>query len=159
MPIDLNNWWQIAIGGGLFVGGLLLGLVLSYAGDRTRARVRKLENELSEEREQRAAYQDAVGKHFGQTSDLFRDLTHQYTSLYAHLAEGARELCADRIPALGEGFGMPGLQAGAPTESGDPPEGEAEAELPKAEADESAPPESTRERCRDRTSIPGGSAS
>jgi uncharacterized membrane-anchored protein YhcB (DUF1043 family) len=117
MALELGNWELIALGGALFASGLVVGLLISYAGDRVRARVRVLERELADQREQNAAYQDAVGKHFGQTSDLFRDLTHQYTSLYAHLAEGARELCADRIPALGRGFGLPGLEADVSEES------------------------------------------
>ena len=46
-------------------------------------------------------------KHFERTSELFRDLTEQYTALYAHLAEGARELCAEGGPALGRGLNDP----------------------------------------------------
>lgn len=102
---------ELAIGAGLFVAGIALGALASGAG-RARARLLALERELASEREQRAAYEDAVAKHFGRTSDLFRDLTRQYTSLYAHLAEGARDLCAERLP-LGRGFEATPLQAGA----------------------------------------------
>jgi uncharacterized membrane-anchored protein YhcB (DUF1043 family) len=132
MEFGVENWMQIAIGGGLFVAGLIVGLLAGRAGDRTRSRLREVEAELDQEREQSAAYRDAVGKHFDQTSDLFRDLTHQYTSLYAHLAEGARDLCGDRMPALARGFGEPLLQAGtSPAE--EPPVDE---ELPEPTPEE-----------------------
>jgi hypothetical protein len=123
MDLELGSGAQIAIGGGLFVAGLLLGVVLARVGNRTRARLRALEEELREEREEASAYKESVAKHFDQTSDLFRDLTHQYTSLYAHLAEGARDLCAERMPALGRGFGGPLLHPGA-SEADTPPERE-----------------------------------
>ncbi len=119
---------ELAIGAGLLVAGIALGALASGAG-RVRERLRALERELALERERHAVYQDEVAKHFGRTSDLFRDLTRQYTSLYAHLAEGARDLCADRLPALGRGFGATPLQAGsqpadpvAETEAGEAPE-------------------------------------
>lgn len=119
---------ELAIGVGLFVAGIALGALASGAG-RVRSRLQLLERELAVERERHAAYQDDVAKHFGRTSDLFRDLTRQYTSLYAHLAEGARELAADRLPSLGRGFGAAPLTAGnepadpvADTEAGEAPE-------------------------------------
>ncbi len=144
MGFGLDSWTQIAIGGGLFVAGLIFGLVAGRLGDRTRARLRDVEQALNEEREQSATYRDAVGKHFDQTSDLFRDLTHQYTSLYAHLAEGARELCADRLPALGRGFGEPLLQAEGSAAEGYPSDEdplESEPPFPDAPIEERPEPE------------------
>jgi uncharacterized membrane-anchored protein YhcB (DUF1043 family) len=95
--------WGVVVGSALFAGGLVLGLVLN-GSPLASGRLRRLEQELREERERSAGYRESVAKHFGATSDLFRDLTRQYTGLYAHLAEGARELCPDRIPELGHGF-------------------------------------------------------
>ena len=112
---------QLAIAFGLLVGGLAAGLALGRGGSRARARIRELELELRQAREEQAAYRDQVGKHFSGTSDLFRDLTHQYTALYAHLAEGARDLCPDQVPALGRGMGAPPLMAG-PTQEPPGPE-------------------------------------
>ena len=75
-----------------------------------------------------------MGKHFSGTSDLFRDLTHQYTTLYAHLAEGARELCPDQVPSLGHGMGEPPLVAALTREPRAPGPAEHE-ELPPSETE------------------------
>ena len=108
--------WGVVVGAGLFAGGLVCGLLLAEGG-RANGRLRRLERELAEERERAAAYRDSVATHFGGTSDLFRDLTQQYSSLYAHLAEGARELCPDHAPELGNGFASPALPPAAPGEA------------------------------------------
>jgi len=63
-----------------------------------------LRAELDQARERLASYQDQVEKHFGQTSELFGDLTRQYSAVWDHLAEGARELCSEHSPAIGRGF-------------------------------------------------------
>ncbi len=102
--------WGVVVGLALFAGGLVLGLILSGTA-LVSSRVRRLELELREERERSAAYRDGVVQHFEATSDLFRDLTRQYSGLYAHLAEGARELCPERVPELGRGDGFPALAA------------------------------------------------
>ncbi len=95
--------WGVVAGGLLFASGAALGVLAAGMGLRG-GRVRQLGRELREERERAAGYRDSVAKHFGDTSDRFRDLTREYTALYAHLAEGARELCAERVPQLGRGF-------------------------------------------------------
>ena len=112
---------------GMFLIGLGTGVFLRRGGVRTaRAEAERLAVELGRARTQLAdaetqlraargeleSQRAAVAKHFERTSDLFRDLTHQYTALYAHLAEGARELCPDRRIPLGGGFGGPLLGAG-----------------------------------------------
>lgn len=112
---------------GMFLIGLGSGVFLRRGGVRTaRAEAERLAAELGQvrgeladaEAQLRAARGElesqraAVAKHFERTSDLFRDLTHQYTALYAHLAEGARELCPDRRIPLGGGFGGPLIGAG-----------------------------------------------
>jgi uncharacterized membrane-anchored protein YhcB (DUF1043 family) len=138
---------------GTFLVGLGLGIFLRRGSGEVRARAERLEDELSEltaafERtrgeletaeeqardahRQLAAEKNAVAKHFEQTSDLFRDLTRQYTSLYAHLAEGARELCPDSMIPIGVGFESP-LLAGGARDSGAPRETESE-EPEEAEA-------------------------
>ncbi len=105
---------EIALGAALLVAGALLGRQTARPDEGLRTRVRELEELLFEEREQRSSYEVAVAKHFGQTSDLFRDLTHQYTALYAHLAEGSRELVASRHAELAAGFDEPGLLVPSP---------------------------------------------
>jgi uncharacterized membrane-anchored protein YhcB (DUF1043 family) len=104
---------------GVFLIGLGAGVFLRRGGVRTaRAEAERLSLDLGLTRTQLAAAEEtvratrqelesqrsAVAKHFERTSDLFRDLTRQYTALYAHLAEGARELCPEQRIAIASGF-------------------------------------------------------
>lgn len=96
-----------------FAAGLAAGAWLSRADRGVRQRVVELEAECERLAARLQSERDAVAKHFDRTSDLFRDLTRDYTALYAHLAEGARDLCPDRVPEIGRGGGeLPGLGAG-----------------------------------------------
>ncbi len=120
MDFDLTQPSSALIVGALFVAGVLLGIFATRAGRQARARIRELEDQIDRVQEEYTAYRSGVAKHFDQTSDLFRELTHQYTSLYAHLAEGARDLCGDLLPAGGRGFGAPILTPSAEA-TGDEP--------------------------------------
>ncbi len=104
MGLENADLMQIVLGLALFVLGVVVGLLAARGGEGARAQARRLEEELAEVRERLAGYEDQVAKHFAQTSELFRDLTRQYTAVWDHLAEGSRELCAERVPALGRGF-------------------------------------------------------
>ncbi len=96
-----------------FAAGLAAGAWLSRADRRVAERVVELEAQVERLGERLRAEREAVAKHFDRTSDLFLDLTRDYTALYAHLAEGARDLCPDRTPEIGRGPGeLPGLGAG-----------------------------------------------
>ncbi len=88
-----------------FAAGLAAGAWLSRADRGPRARVAELETRVEQLGGRLQAEREAVAKHFDQTSELFRDLTRNYTALYAHLAEGARDLCPDRTPEIGRGSG------------------------------------------------------
>ena len=106
---------ELAVAIGIFAAGLLAGILLGRARSGSAARMRALETELREERQRSEAYRDSVAKHFSGTSDMFRDMTRQYATIYTHLAEAARDLCADRVPEIGQGFFDPSLQLlGAP---------------------------------------------
>lgn len=87
---------------GLIVGALLASLVKRNAGRADRERSEQLEAELEQTREELEVHRDDVARHFQQTSDLFRDVTEQYTRLYAHLATGARAFSTEEVPALGQ---------------------------------------------------------
>jgi uncharacterized membrane-anchored protein YhcB (DUF1043 family) len=47
--------------------------------------------------------------HFSGTSDLLRDLTVQYRSVYEHLTKGASTLCPEGFVGLTEGLPVPQL--------------------------------------------------
>ena len=104
--------WQIGIGLALFLAGLGVGFALRRGDATLRRRIQDLEREVAEAEGRYSAQQAQVEKHFEKTSDLFRDLTENYTALYGHLAEGARTLCPEGGPALGRGLNDPLLEAG-----------------------------------------------
>ena len=87
---------------GLVVGAGLTSFLRSRAGRADRERAEQLEADLEQTREELETHREDVARHFEQTSDLFRDMTEQYTRLYAHLATGAREFSTEEVPALGQ---------------------------------------------------------
>ena len=134
MNTELMPVLQVAVALMILGLGLVAGLGVQRQRNRAlRARVAELEGNLEMARSELHGYRDRVEKHFGQTSDLFRDLTLQYTALYAHLAEGARDLCLERVPELGRGFEA-ALLSPRPAPQADAPSSEAAAEA-EAEAE------------------------
>ncbi|MBW2543802.1 MAG: DUF1043 family protein [Deltaproteobacteria bacterium] len=63
--------------------------------------------QLAAAREEHAAYRLNVVDHFSGTSDLLRDLTVQYRSVYEHLTKGASTLCPEGFVGLTEGLPVP----------------------------------------------------
>ncbi len=81
------EFWTVGVAG-LLLGSVLGGLAVYYTqrnkgGGKTAGEIHA---ELNEYRQQ-------VQEHFDKTSDLFRDMTHQYRELYDHLSVGAQSLC------------------------------------------------------------------
>jgi uncharacterized membrane-anchored protein YhcB (DUF1043 family) len=112
------------IGGGVlvFVVGFLGGSWWRRGRDEDRRMAVRLERELSEARADLERYRERVSQHFEKSSDLFRDLTSQYSSLYKHLAEGARDLARPGIPAFEPLPEAPRLESQRPADGpgGDP---------------------------------------
>jgi len=101
--------------------------------ERLAAETQAAQDELKRRRQEAEAYRGHVSEHFGDTSRLLRDLTLQYRAVYEHLAEGARDLCAEgSIPldvGLPESPLLPGaesleLDEGGETGAADKPAGE-----------------------------------
>ena len=63
--------------------------------------------QLRAAREEHEAYRLNVVDHFSGTSDLLRDLTVQYRSVYEHLTKGASTLCPEGFVGLTEGLPVP----------------------------------------------------
>lgn len=139
--MDTTLLLQIAAGLGLFLLGLAAGLVLRRRDAGARARAAALESQLAETQQELEGYRARVEKHFEHTSHLFRDLTDQYSSLYNHLAEGARTLCPDGGPALGLGLNDPLLEGGdlLSDEASERASGAASERVSEAAPDEAAP--------------------
>ena len=115
--MEWNAMILLAFGVGLALGAAALGLLQRRSGGAVREREEQLGVELEEAREELEAQRAEIAKHFGETSDLFRDLTEQYTRLYAHLSEGAREFCPEDVTALGGGFDSPLLGGSGDSDS------------------------------------------
>lgn len=74
---------------------------------RITAELEDLVEQLAAAREEHAAYRLNVLEHFSGTSDLLRDLTVQYRSVYEHLTKGASTLCPEGFVGLTEGLPVP----------------------------------------------------
>ena len=86
----------LLIGGGI---GSVVGwyLAMSSRGDNKRKVIMDLESQLDQAKQDRADYEAEVSDHFSQTADLLHKLTDDYRAVYAHLADGAEQLCSDRV--------------------------------------------------------------
>jgi uncharacterized membrane-anchored protein YhcB (DUF1043 family) len=105
--MDSNAILLAAFAAGLLLGGVTVGLLQRRSGRSARERAEQLTAEIDATREEFESHREEVAQHFARTSDLFRDLTEQYTLLYSHLTEGAREFCTDDEPALARGLDTP----------------------------------------------------
>jgi uncharacterized membrane-anchored protein YhcB (DUF1043 family) len=74
---------------------------------RLAAQMEDLLEQLRIAREEHEAYRLDVVDHFSGTSDLLRDLTVQYRSVYEHLTKGASTLCPEGFVGLTEGLPVP----------------------------------------------------
>jgi len=71
------------------LGGVIGYVIAADRGGRSAAddeRIEALEQEVTE-------YKQGVTTHFQETADLLQQMTEQYRSLYAHMAQGAVSLC------------------------------------------------------------------
>ena len=80
---------------------------------RLTVEVKDLIEQLRMAREEHEAYRLNVVDHFSGTSDLLRDLTVQYRSVYEHLTKGASTLCPEGFVGLTEGLPVPEIAASA----------------------------------------------
>ena len=90
-----NLVFAFIVGGG--IGGVVgWYLALNARGDK-RKMIMDLESQLDQVKQDRADYEAEVSEHFSQTADLLHKLTSDYRAVYTHLADGAEQLCGDRI--------------------------------------------------------------
>ena len=119
--MEWNAMILLTFGAGLALGVVAAGLLQRRSDGAARERAEQLGIELDEAREELESQRAEVAKHFEETSDLFRDLTEQYTRLYAHLSQGAREFCPEEAAALGHGFDGPLLGGSGDSEPTEEP--------------------------------------
>ncbi len=95
MYLMSNLVFAFIIGGG--IGGVVgWYLALNARGDKRKV-IMDLESQLDQVKQDRADYEAEVSEHFSQTADLLHKLTSDYRAVYTHLADGAEQLCGDRI--------------------------------------------------------------
>lgn len=95
MYLTSNLVFAFIIGGG--IGGVVgWYLALNARGDKRKV-IMDLESQLDQIKQDRADYEAEVSEHFSQTADLLNKLTSDYRAVYTHLADGAEQLCGDRI--------------------------------------------------------------
>jgi uncharacterized membrane-anchored protein YhcB (DUF1043 family) len=107
----------LAIAALVLVGTFWIGLALGRSRSRDAVeRAREAEDRLQLAEDEMNRYRHEVSEHFGQTSQLLRDLTLQYRNVYEHLAEGARTLCPEA------GVLLPGslAEAALPAQASEP---------------------------------------
>ena len=93
---DLPNKTRVLIIGGGIGGIVGWYLALNARGDKRKV-IMDLESQLDQAKQDRADYEAEVSEHFSQTADLLHKLTDDYRAVYTHLADGAEQLCGDRV--------------------------------------------------------------
>jgi uncharacterized membrane-anchored protein YhcB (DUF1043 family) len=92
--------WMWIAAAAFFITGLLMGMALSRSHEAETNRVKELEAEVKQNREEAAKYREQVAHHFTQTADLLHTMTANYRAVYEHLADGAQNLCAGQVRSL-----------------------------------------------------------
>lgn len=103
------QWWLVALAG--LVAGLGGGFLLGRAGNSAVRRSKELDQELQEARDELTRYRSRVAEHFSSTAELVNTMTENYRAVYAHLANGAQQLCGDqdlRLQAIRQSKSLPG---------------------------------------------------
>jgi hypothetical protein len=100
--------------------------------------VESLRGKLSDAQSEHDDYRMNVMEHFSGTSDLLRDMTVQYRSVYQHLTKGASTLCPEGFVGLTEGLPKPQLASPPPDLEIETSEEIAESDSPDSEADSTA---------------------
>lgn len=87
--------WLAAIGG--LAVGVVIGVVFASRLNTNPSRVRELENQIRDLKDNSNNYRDSVSDHFSMTAELVQHMTESYKEVYQHLATGAQELCSQEV--------------------------------------------------------------
>jgi hypothetical protein len=85
---------QIFAGLGLFILGVLIGVVIQKSNGTDGKRVTRLQQKLAESEEKHIKYQAQVSEHFLETARKVQTLNNSYQAVHEQLAHGATKLCA-----------------------------------------------------------------
>ena len=87
--------WLTAIA--CLVIGIVIGLIFSSRLNSSASRVKELENQIRDIKDNHLVYRDNVSDHFSMTADLVQHMTESYREVYQHLASGAQDLCSNEV--------------------------------------------------------------
>ncbi len=87
--------WLIGIGA--LAVGIAIGLVIATRLNASPSRIRELENQIRQLKDNHADYKDSVSSHFSMTAELVQHMTESYRDVYQHLASGAQDLCPSEV--------------------------------------------------------------
>ncbi|MCY4264337.1 MAG: DUF1043 family protein [Gammaproteobacteria bacterium] len=87
--------WLMGVGG--LALGLIIGILVAGRLNLNPSRVRELEAEIRQLKENDSEYRDSVSDHFSMTAELVQHMTESYRDVYQHLASGAQDLCSDEV--------------------------------------------------------------
>lgn len=77
--------------------GVVIGVVVASRMNGSSSRVRELENQIRQMKENHQDYRASVSDHFGMTAELIQHMTESYREVYQHLASGAQDLCSAEV--------------------------------------------------------------
>ena len=87
--------WLVAIG--CLAIGVVMGVLVASRLNASPSRVKELENQIRQLKENQREYKDSVSDHFSMTAELIQHLTESYREVYQHLAAGAQDLCSSEV--------------------------------------------------------------
>ena len=77
--------------------GLVVGILAAGRLNVNPTRVRELEAEIRQLKDNHSDYRDSVSDHFSITAELVQQMTESYRDVYQHLASGAQDLCTSEV--------------------------------------------------------------
>jgi hypothetical protein len=110
-----------------------------------QASVDAAKDEIKRTRDELDRYRGDVVEHFTGTSQLLRDLTHQYRAVYDHLATSASNLCPEGSVSFLESLQTEKLDAGEDAAASDDSTGELSEAGAEPETDAATDPEAATE--------------
>lgn len=110
--------WLILIS--MLAVGILFGFVIGRSkGDVSAPKVRELEKDLHQAKEEMQSYRNEVTQHFEKTANLFNQLTNDYRLVYEHLAKSSHQLCGEQAAQLKSLTADKGVLEGQPAQQQD----------------------------------------
>jgi uncharacterized membrane-anchored protein YhcB (DUF1043 family) len=76
---------------------MVIGVLIAGRLNASPSRIRQLENEIRQLKDNHSEYRNSVSDHFSMTAELVQHMTESYRDVYQHLASGAQDLCSSDV--------------------------------------------------------------